>query len=153
MKYIQLKIPPPAYMFLFAGVMWLLDKQLPLLSVLESSWNNIGWVIMALSLIPAAGAFRLFNHFKTTANPFQPEKASELVTSGIFRFTRNPMYLSLFLLLTGWAVYLGSLMVFLLPFLFILVITTQQIKYEEQALEKLFGDDYLAYKKRVRRWM
>lgn len=149
----KLKIPPPVYMLLFAGGMWLVDKRLPVAIWLHTPWNKLGWLIVVLSFIPAAGAFRLFNRIGTTANPFRPHSASTLVTSGIFHYSRNPMYLSLLFLLIGWAIYLGSLSAMLIPPLFVWVLTTQQIRYKEQALEKVFGSEYLNYKRSVRRWM
>lgn len=140
-------------MLTFAVIMWWCNSQIPLANWLSEPWNKLGWLIMILSLIPALVALRLFTRVNTTANPFNPEAADTLVTHGMYRYSRNPMYLSLFLLLTGWAVYLGSLVVLLFPPVFIWVIETQQIHYEELALEKLFGEEYLAYKLRVRRWL
>jgi len=70
-----MKLPPPIYMFIFAGMMLLLNKILPLSVWLDSPWNQLGLGIIALSFIPATGAFRLFKKVKTTFNPFQPEKS------------------------------------------------------------------------------
>lgn len=150
---LKLKIPPPGYMFLFAGLMWLLSEHLPQATWLDTPWNRIGWLVMALSIIPAAGAFSLFSYFGTTPDPFHPEKASKLVTCGVYRYSRNPMYLGLLLLLTGWAVFLGSMVALIFPPLFVWVITTHQIRWEEQALEKMFGEEYLDYKRKVRAWL
>jgi len=150
---LKLKIPPPVYMLLLAGLMWLLNRYFPVTAWITQPWNQAGWALIALSFIPALCAFWQFTRFKTTANPHHPEKASTLVTTGIYQFSRNPMYLSLFLLLVGWAIYLGSLSPLLLPLLFIWVITSQQIKPEEQVLEKVFGEEYLSYKQKVRPWV
>jgi len=150
---LKLKIPPPIYMLLLAGFMWLLNRYFPISAWLTQPWNQAGWALIALSFIPAMGAFWQFTRFKTTINPHHPEKASTLVTTGVYQFSRNPMYLNLFLLLMGWAIYLGSLSPLLLPLLFIWVITSQQIKSEEQVLEKVFGQEYLSYKQKVRRWV
>lgn len=150
---LKLKIPPPIYMLLLAGLMWLLNRYFPISAWLTQPWNQAGLALIALSFIPAMGAFWQFIRFRTTVNPHHPEKASRLVTTGVYQFSRNPMYLSLFLLLVGWAIYLGSLSPLLLPLLFIWVITSQQIKPEEQVLEKVFGQEYLSYKQKVRRWV
>ena len=75
------------------------------------------------------------------------------VANGIYRFSRNPMYLSLAGLLVAWAVYLQSAVSFLGIFLFVYLITQWQIKLEEYWLEKKFGESYLEYKKNVRRWI
>lgn len=150
---LRLKIPPPAYMLLFAGLMWWLNTQIPLATWMDSPWNRVGWLVMALSFIPAAGAFRLFMRVDTTADPFHPEQASTLVTRGVYAYTRNPMYLALLLLLIGWTIYLGSAIAILFPPLFVWVINTQQIKWEELALENVFQQEYLDYKQNVRRWL
>lgn len=150
---LKLKIPPPVYMFLFALMMWSADQLLPIALWLEQPWNHIGSLIMVLSILPAAGAFRLFNRFATKADPFHPEKASNLVTTGIYRYTRNPMYLALLMLLIGWALYLGSAIAALFPPLFVWLITVVQIKKEEKALQQRFAEAYLDYKRNVRRWL
>jgi protein-S-isoprenylcysteine O-methyltransferase Ste14 len=103
---------------------------------LASPWNQRGWIIIALSVIPAVGAFYLFDRKQTTANPFQPQKATTLVTNGVYRYPRNPMYLALLMLLTGWALYLGSLVTVLFLPLFVLIINHQQI----QRLAKIYSD-------------
>ncbi|MEW8437138.1 MAG: isoprenylcysteine carboxylmethyltransferase family protein [Candidatus Thiodiazotropha taylori] len=150
---LKLKIPPPGYMLLFAGLMWFLTQQLPLAIWLSSPWNQSGWIVVALSFVPAASAFYRFGRAQTTADPFHPETASTLVTSGIYRYSRNPMYLASLMLLTGWAIYLGSLVAALFLPLFILIVTQQQILHEEMALEQLFAQNYRDYKARVRRWL
>ena len=94
-----------------------------------------------------------FLRSKTTVNPLQPGKASALVTTGVYRMTRNPMYLGLLLLLTAWAIHLSVLWPFLGPVLFILYINRFQIVPEERVLRSLFGDEYAAYASRVRRWL
>ena len=83
----------------------------------------------------------------------EPSKASRLVTDGVFRISRNPMYLGLELLLIGWAVWLGSASPWLIPPLFAVVITVVQIIPEERALGQRFGDQYRSYQRRVARWI
>lgn len=86
-------------------------------------------------------------------NPIKPMTTSSLVTGGAFRFTRNPMYLSLLLYLIAWAVYLSNVWALLLVPMFVLYINEFQIKPEERALSSLFGPEYAAYKEMVRRWL
>ncbi|MDH5305282.1 MAG: isoprenylcysteine carboxylmethyltransferase family protein, partial [Gammaproteobacteria bacterium] len=86
-------------------------------------------------------------------NPLKPETASALVQSGIFGKTRNPMYVGLLLILSGWAVWLESLSCLGLLLLFVVAITELQIKPEEAAMRKLFGDEYLRYCEKVGRWI
>ena len=89
----------------------------------------------------------------TTVNPFRPHQTSALVTSGVFRLSRNPIYLAFLLLLIGWALFLANLWALLLSPLFVRYMSRFQIKKEEGALESLFGQRYLDYKKRVRCWL
>ena len=93
-----------------------------------------------------------FFRSQTTINPLRPAKASALVTGGIYRITRNPMYVGLAFLLTGWAAWLGSLWPFLGPALFVAYITRFQIAPEERILRRKFGE-FDAYAARVRRWL
>ncbi|WP_274520233.1 methyltransferase family protein [Cupriavidus sp. IDO] len=113
-------------------------------------------VAVALACTGAAiggAAMVSFWQAKTTMNPVKPGAASLLVTGGVFRFTRNPMYLSLLLYLFAWAVYLSNWLALLFLPLFVLYINRFQITPEERALSSLFGPQYVAYKGSVRRWL
>lgn len=83
----------------------------------------------------------------------KPQNTSDLVKTGLYHYSRNPMYVGLLVILTGYAIYLGSITPFLLLPLFYWVITTQQIIPEEKILEEKFGQEYLDYKKSVKRWL
>lgn len=99
------------------------------------------------------GGMRSFRKAKTTMNPFKPDTASALVSDGMYRFTRNPMYLGLLVTLLGRAAFLRQpLVLVFLPF-FVLYITRFQIKPEERVLSSRFGDDYADYMAKVRRWL
>lgn len=150
---LKTKIPPPLYMLIFALLMWLLHNYLPVSNWIPPEGQVLGWYVIALGVAIDLTAMTLFLRARTSPNPFQPGNASQLVLTGPYRYTRNPMYLGLLVLLTGWAIHLGNLSSLVLLPLFIIVLTFFQIKPEELALETVFGDDYLAYKKRVRRWI
>ena len=139
-------------MLLFAALMWLLSNYFPIYT-----WPvNTQYVGMATILsggLIDLSSFIKFLISKTTVNPFKPEKAQTLVTTGMYQFSRNPMYLGLLLLLIGWALYVGALSAILLIPLFILLITTMQIQPEEIILEEIFGQSYIEYKRNVRRWI
>ena len=94
-----------------------------------------------------------FSRNETTVNPLEPDQAQKLVVSGLFRFTRNPMYLGMALVLFAWALYLANASAIIGPVLFVASITALQIKPEEEVLGKIFGQDYADYRKRVRRWL
>ena len=95
----------------------------------------------------------LFFKKRTTPNPMKPEFTTGLVTNGLYKISRNPMYLGLLTILIGFAIYLGNLTSFLVLPAFYFVITEMQIKPEERMLEKKFSEEYLAYKNKVRRWL
>src|SRR5690349_24996867 len=94
-----------------------------------------------------------FKRARTTVSPLKPESASSLVVSGVYRVSRNPMYVGMALLLLGWAVWLVNLMAFVILPAFVLYISRFQIRPEEAAMTTLFGEEYEAYRSRVRRWL
>ena len=147
------KIPPPLYMLIFGVLMYLLAEYFPVVTLLTPPVNNIAYAFAGLALLMDLSALLLFFRLKTTPNPIKPENANMIVTRGMYRISRNPMYVGLFFWLVVWAIKLSVLSPFLLLPLFIWVITVQQIIPEEKALEKKFGDSYLNYKNRVRRWI
>jgi protein-S-isoprenylcysteine O-methyltransferase Ste14 len=109
-------------------------------------------VVVAGILVEAAGAVS-FVRARTTVDPLHPSAVSKLVTGGVYRVTRNPMYLGDLLILVGWAVYLATVPALVLVPLFVAYIDRFQISAEERAMEACFGEAYRAYKGRVRRWL
>ena len=105
---------------------------------------GIGFLVAALNL---------FRRHKTTFDPLDPAKAQNLVVTGIYKITRNPMYVGMALVLVAWCLVLGDIIAFLTLPAFVLAINELQIKGEERALLAKFGDDYAVYKTRVRRWL
>ena len=138
----QLRIPPPIVMLLAAALMWALHHWMPLGYWITPPWNRLGALAGGVGIAIAVAAVVRFRQARTTVNPMDPSKASRLVMDGVFCVSRNPMYLGLVLLLIGWAVWLGSASPWLIPPLFVIVITVVQIIPEEQALGQLFGDQY-----------
>ena len=94
-----------------------------------------------------------FRASRTTINPLKPERASALVTGGVYRVTRNPMYVGMTLLLLAWACYLAAVLPFVGPVLLVLYLTRFQIQPEERVLQGIFGAAYASYAARVRRWL
>jgi protein-S-isoprenylcysteine O-methyltransferase Ste14 len=153
MRTLELKIPPPVVGALVALIMWWVSDLPPGLPVpAPARWLLVAAVGLAGLSFDVLGLLA-FRQRGTTVNPLKPSKASALVTGGIYRLTRNPMYVGMALLLTAWAVHLGSLWPFLGPVVFVLYITRFQILPEERALRERFGHDYAAYAARVRRWL
>ena len=94
-----------------------------------------------------------FKKIKTTISPLRPNKTSSLVKSGIYEYTRNPMYLGLLLMLFSIALFLKNFISFLIIPLFVIFINKNQILPEEQILENIFGEEYRNYIKKVKRWI
>ncbi len=115
--------------------------------------------VAAVAVLVAAGlgvdlaGLAAFRGARTTVNPLQPQRASALVTGGVYRFTRNPMYLGMALLLSAWAVHLSSWLALAGPLAFVLYITRFQIVPEERVLQANFGEAFTRYAARVRRWL
>ncbi len=109
--------------------------------------------MIAIAPIAPIAAFVEFRRANTTLNPHKPESARTLVTAGVYRWTRNPMYLGLSTLLFGWGVRLGTLSALLGVLLFVALIQHFQIRPEEHALRMRFGEDYDHYCDRVSRWI
>ena len=149
----KLKIPPPIYMLLIAGLMWLLDRFLPVMTLFPSPWNKCGFFVIIAALFMDGMSLMQFFRVHTTINPLHPENTKQLVITGTYRYTRNPMYLGLLFVLLGWAIILGSLSPYLVLPVFIWLITIEQILPEEFVLEQKFADEYRDYKKSVNRWL
>jgi len=113
----------------------------------------IGGLILLLGVVTAVLATLLFKKDQTTVNPRNPEKATTLVTSGIFSITRNPMYLGLFLSISSTILFFGSWFGIIILMFFVWYINKFQIIPEEEAMEKLFGNKYDEYRQNVRRWI
>jgi len=133
--------------------MWGLSECTPAINV-PFPVRALGALAMALmgGVISAAGA-RAFRRAQTTINPMKPEKTSALVTEGIYRVTRNPMYVGLLCVLAGWAFYLAAPWVLAGPAAFFAYISRFQIAPEERVLSAMFGEAYAAYQAQVRRWL
>jgi len=153
MKWFECKIPPVAIFLLMAGLMaWV-----------RSISDELGlapWIRLLLAALLLLAGFLIgvasiihFRKARTSVHPTHPGNASTLVCSGVYQFTRNPMYLTLLLGLIAWSCILDNAFTLLVCGLFVAIINRLQIQPEERALEDLFGDDFIAYKKRVRRWL
>ncbi|HNU10695.1 MAG TPA: isoprenylcysteine carboxylmethyltransferase family protein [Rubrivivax sp.] len=153
MSWLNLKIPPPAVGVLVALLMWLvapLGPPLPLAP--ETAWTA-ALVFVAVGLSVDFLGLLSFRAARTTINPMRPQRSAVLVTGGIYRVTRNPMYLGMCSLLLGWAAWLSALAPLAGPPLFIAYMTRFQIRPEEEVLSKIFGAEYERYCTRVRRWL
>lgn len=150
---LELKVPPVALVLISAALMWLGAWAAPRLgSPLPGRRLVAGGLALLGALISILGVV-VFRRARTTVNPMKPESSSSLVVAGLYRVTRNPMYLGFLLILLGWAAYLSNALSVLVIPAFVLYLTVFQIRPEERALEARFGPDFAAYKAQVRRWI
>lgn len=149
----NLRIPPPLVALISALLMWGISSQLEALAFRFPFQEIVAYGFVGLGAMIDIISVLAFRRAKTTVTPLAPEKASSLVVTGLYRFTRNPMYLGLLLILIGVALFLGSLANAVVLIAFMAYITAFQIKPEEERLAQVFGAQYLSYMQNVRRWI
>jgi protein-S-isoprenylcysteine O-methyltransferase Ste14 len=153
MHTLEHRVPPPIVFVVLAAVM--LAGSYPLRPLPPPP--GMQWVVADvfawLALILATLGLISFRSARTTIDPIHIDAASTLVTTGIYRYTRNPMYLGLACLLVAWSAYLSVPWTILGPAAFVLFTTRFQIIPEERVLEAKFGRAYADYRSRVRRWL
>lgn len=136
-----------------AALMWLAARAAPAAGVPLPNRHAIALGLAAVGMGVAVAGVVSFRRAKTTVNPLKPETASSLVLSGVYRVTRNPMYLGALILLIGWAAYLANFLALVLSSAFVAYLNRFQIVPEERALAARFGAEYSAYCASVRRWI
>lgn len=152
MRFLEVKVPPPIVAVAVGIVMWRIALVTPSAAPVRARlW--IAAAIAAIGVAIAVSGAVAFRRARTTTNPAKPGTASSLVSSGPYRFTRNPMYVGLTLILLGWASYLWSTWALVGPLVFAVYIRWFQIAPEERALSALFGAEYSEYQAKVRRWL
>lgn len=153
MQHLELRIPPVAVVLAFGLLAYLAAQLLPSLELTTSgSPLVVGALVAAGAVISLLGVLE-FRRVRTTVNPNTPASATSLVTTGIYRVTRNPMYLGFALGLLGLAAWLSHPLAFLTVVLFVCYINRFQIAPEERALSAKFGKEFAAYVQAVRRWI
>jgi protein-S-isoprenylcysteine O-methyltransferase Ste14 len=147
----QNKIPPPIVTLFFGLCIYFsrdyfFSYEYKFLDILSYMFFLIGlWILIS--------AVNSFKKQSTTVNPIKIENASSLVTSGVFEYSRNPMYLGMALILLGLAFMFNVIGGIIFTILFTIFITKFQIRPEEEVMQRLFGEDFLKYKKNVRMWV
>jgi len=111
------------------------------------------WSLALIGVLVCLSGVISFRRSKTTVNPTKPDSTSALVVSGVYKYTRNPMYVGFALVLLGWAAFLSNLAAFALAPVFVVYIDRFQIRPEERVLFSLFPHEYPAYRAKVRRWV
>ena len=149
--FLNTKIPPPIVAILFAVMIFYFSDSFAYVDLPFKIYISLFFVLLGFFITFSSA--RNFKKKETTVNPIKPEEASQLVTDGFFKITRNPMYLGMLLFLLGLSIYNGIIVGLLFLPLFVGYITFFQIIPEEKAMIKIFGEDYKAYMKKVRRWI
>lgn len=150
---LKLKIPPVVVFLFCIGLMWAIHHFIPDQTLLFEYRKIIVFGLIGLGgAIGVLGVFE-FARRSTTINPHNPEKTREFVRSGVYRFSRNPMYLGLLIVLISPVLYWGNPFTLLVVPIFIWYMNRFQIRPEEEIMEQKFGKDFISYKDKVRRWI
>ena len=147
----ETKIPPPIVTLIFGLAIYLSRTIFPEIEIQYSSF--FGTFLLLLGFFILISAVKLFRNDKTTVNPLSPEQATKLVTNGIFKLSRNPMYLGMAVILASVAVLFNIIGGIIFMALFCLYITKFQIIPEEKAMKELFAQDFEQYMQATRRWI
>lgn len=153
MQWLELRIPPALVWLVFAGAMLGVAYSTPGLTFRLAGTAAIALALFALGVAMALAGVVALRGRRTTVNPFTPSASSFVVASGVYRVSRNPIYLGFLLALAGWAVYLSNVGAALLALAFVAYMTRYQIKPEERALLAKFGSEFAEYMSSVRRWL
>ena len=147
------RIPPLVQLILCGLVAWLVAKGLSEYTFVSVAIRSTGWALIALGSFVLLLSIRSFVGEKTTVNPLSPGQVNTLVTTGLYRYSRNPMYVGMALLLAGFALLLQNLAALISPILFMLSVSHLQIIPEERVLKAKFGQSFTAYCQATRRWL
>lgn len=145
------RILPPTYFAIYILVIATMHYILPIFEFLFYPWNLIGLVPLLFGLIINLLADKQFRDSKTTVIPFEDSK--KLVVTGLYKFSRNPMYFGMLIILFGESILFGSLSSIIIASTFIFLINIKFIRFEEKMLMTKFNTDYLMYRSSVRRWI
>ncbi len=153
MRALELKVPPLVVVLVVAAAMWLVATWVPSLSVAIPWRVAIAASLAVVGLAFAVAGVLAFRRARTTVNPTTPEATSSIVATGVYRISRNPMYVGMLFLLAGWATFVSNLLALLLLPVFVVYMNLFQIGPEERALSAHFGREYASYMRSVRRWL
>jgi len=150
---LELRVPPPVVAVLTGVLMWLAARALPELDFQVPARGSLALITGAIGLLIGVVAFLQFWRVGTTPDPRKPGESAKLVVTGMYRWSRNPMYLGDVVILAAWALWLANAAPFVFLPLFVLYINRFQIAPEERALNAHFGAPYADYRRAVRRWL
>ncbi len=153
MNTLDFKIPPLALLLMSAAIMWAIALAFP-----DPSFNakGAGQIAMFLAMVGLGTALLGVMQFRsagTTVDPRFPDQSASLVVGGVYKLSRNPMYVGFLLVLAGWGVFLGSAIALVILPAFVMYLNRFQILPEERFLSEKFGEEYRQYMRRVHRWI
>lgn len=152
MRALERRVPPVVLALCAAGLMWVIDRRLPQLRILFPWRATVSVLLLTAGALIGLSGVVEFRRFRASVNPLRPGVAGPLVMTGIFRLTRNPMYLALVLGLLGWGWWLSNPASLVIVPVVVVYLNRFQIGPEERALEAYFASDFREYCQRVRRW-
>lgn len=144
---------PIVLVIVLAMAMWLTGEFIPLFQTSFEYQARLAVFLLGVGVLMIGIAGYLFRKAHTTVNPETPEKSTYLVTSGIYQFSRNPMYMGFLLWLLAWAVWIGSFLNIVFLVAFVVLANRLYIEPEERALQQIFAQKFEAYVRKVRRWI
>jgi protein-S-isoprenylcysteine O-methyltransferase Ste14 len=150
---LALKLPPVALVVIVAALMWIASSSTPTFDFFLPAKSLASVSLALIGAVTCLSGVVSFKRAKTTVNPMKPHSTSSLVVSGIYQYTRNPMYLGFVLVLLGWAAFLSNLVALALVPAFVVYMNRFQIGPEERVLASLFAHEYPVYRAKVRRWI
>lgn len=153
MRVLELRVPPLALVLITGCLMALGASAVPAASIAIPAQQLFIFSFALLGTVASTSGVLAFRRSGTTVNPLQPDRSSSLVASGIYTLSRNPMYLGFLMLLTAWGIYLSNAVALVFLPVFILYMNRFQIEPEERALTSRFGQEFVEYTRRVRRWL
>ena len=153
MRFLELLIPPPAVLAIFIAGGWFASRYAPLAHIEFPGQRIVAVIAMALGACVALLGVAEFKRARTTINPMAPDATTTIVSTGIYKVSRNPMYLGLALFALGIAVWNATLIGYALVGVFCAYLTRFQIIPEERVLLERFGDEFGKYRSTVRRWI
>lgn len=146
-----LRFNPPFYFVVAIVLMVVLHEFIPIMEIIDYPWVVIGLLLLLVGGILNIIADQTFKKHDTTVKP--KGETSKLVTEGVYKARRHPMYLGMTVMLLGFAVLLGTLTPFLVVLIFLIFMDVVYIRFEEKKLEATFGDMWKEYRERTRRWI
>lgn len=153
MKALETRIPPPMIALAFATLIWWLADYLPNIQIEYVLKMSIVGLLLVIGMLFDLAGLLIFRQARTTVNPMKLDKSSTLVNKGVYKITRNPMYVGLVFVLSAWCIYLNCPAAMVAVAGFIFYINVFQILPEERMLAVIFGEEYVEYQSRVRRWL